>query len=150
MFKRCFTLFVAIVFPASGTAQPAPGGPPETELAGAAFAKCEGANRVTCVVDGDTFWLYGAKIRIADINTPETHSPACADEARLGEAATLRLISLLNAGPFQLVNGARDRDRYGRLLRVVERRGTSIGGILVAEGLAERWQGKRGDWCRPA
>jgi endonuclease YncB( thermonuclease family) len=34
------------------------------------------------------------------------------------------------------------------LLRTVTRGGKSLGEILVAEGLAERWSGKRGDWCR--
>ena len=29
------------------------------------------------MIDGDTIWLNGDKIRIADINTPETSEPAC-------------------------------------------------------------------------
>src|SRR5690348_2051031 len=31
------------------------------------FERCSGPERSTCVVDGDTFWLEGTKIRIADI-----------------------------------------------------------------------------------
>ncbi len=31
--------------------------------------------RRTCVVDGDTIWLEGVKIRIADIDTPEISQP---------------------------------------------------------------------------
>jgi len=38
------------------------------------FAIC-GTVRRTCVVDGDTFWLDGNKIRIADIDTPEISQP---------------------------------------------------------------------------
>lgn len=113
----------------------------------AAFALCAPGPRTTCVVDGDTFWLGGEKIRIADINAPETHGAACAAEAARGAAASRRLVMLLNAGPFALAAGARDRDRYGRLLRTVTRQGSSVGEQLVAEGLAERWQGRRGTWC---
>ncbi len=113
----------------------------------AAFALCPQGPHITCVVDGDTFWLEGQKVRIADINAPETHGARCPGEQARGEAATRRLITLLNAGPFALQAGARDRDRYGRLLRVVVRRGASLGEELVSEGLAERWKGRRGDWC---
>lgn len=110
------------------------------------FAAC-GFVRVTCVVDGDTFWLDGTKIRIADINTPEVSSPQCAQEAALGRRATERLTQLLNAGPFTLARIDRDEDRYGRKLRIVRRDGQSVGMALVAEGLAEAWQGYRGSWC---
>ncbi len=113
----------------------------------ASFVLCTSAPRVTCVVDGDTFWLNGEKIRIADINAPETGHAKCLREAALGKQAKLRLLALLNRGRFELATGKRDRDRYGRLLRVVQRNGRSIGAALVAEGLAEPWCGKRSDWC---
>lgn len=113
----------------------------------ALFSLCGDGPRQTCVVDGDTFWLHGEKIRIADINAPETHGAGCPEEARRGEAARLRLQRLLNAGPFALATGARARDRYGRSLRVVLRDGQSLGAQLVREGLAEPWRGSRGDWC---
>lgn len=113
----------------------------------ASFTQCAGPARVTCVVDGDTFWYRGLKIRIADINAPELSHPSCAHEARLAVAATQRLTALLNAGPFTLETGGRETDRYGRALRVVLRGGRSLGAVLEAEGLAERWQGRRGDWC---
>lgn len=111
------------------------------------FGACSGGGRVTCVVDGDTFWYAGTKVRIADINAPEVSTPGCAREARLGAAATRRLTELLNAGPFTLEVRGRETDRYGRALRVVTRRGTSLGAMLEAEGLAERWRGRRGNWC---
>lgn len=113
----------------------------------AAFALCPQGPRTTCVVDGDTFWLDGEKVRIADINAPETHGARCPQERTRGDAATARLIGLLNAGPFTLEPYARDRDRYGRLLRVVMRNGRSLGSELVSEGLAEPWRGRRGSWC---
>mgnify|MGYP001600152876 FL=1 len=111
------------------------------------FALCHGAGRLTCVVDGDTFWYRGDKIRIADINAPEVSHPSCAHEAALGERATGRLLALLNQGTFSLAAGNRDRDRYGRLLRTVTRGGASVGETLVREGLAEEWKGYRGNWC---
>lgn len=113
----------------------------------ALFALCADGPRTSCVVDGDTFWLQGEKVRIADINAPETHQAGCPAERLQGEAAKQRLLALLNAGQFSLATAGRERDRYGRLLRVVMREGRSIGAQLVAEGLAEPWRGKRSDWC---
>lgn len=116
-------------------------------LAAALFALCPEGPRTTCVVDGDTFWLEGMKVRLADINAPETHQAACPAERALGERATRRLIELLNAGPFVLATAGRTTDRYGRALRIARRDANSLGAALVAEGLAEPWQGRRGDWC---
>lgn len=84
---------------------------------------------------------------MADINTPETANPSCAYEAALGARAKQRLEQLLNAGPFTLEVRGREVDRYGRALRVVTRNGKSLGAKLADEGLAEHWQGKRGNWC---
>mgnify|MGYP001182355752 CR=1 FL=1 len=116
-------------------------------LSAVLFALCGPGPRTTCVVDGDTFWLQGEKVRLADINAPETHSAGCSAEQARGEAATRRLIALLNQGAFELVTEGRKRDRYGRQLRVASRRGKSLGAQLVAEGLAEPWRGRRSDWC---
>lgn len=111
------------------------------------FTSCDGPQRITCVVDGDTIWFAGDKIRILDINTPETSSPQCDREYRLGLQATARLTELMNDGPFSLEKGDEEADRYGRLLRRVTRGGQSLGDILIDEGLAERWQGYKGNWC---
>jgi endonuclease YncB( thermonuclease family) len=111
------------------------------------IGRCIGPIRTTCVVDGDTFWLEGTKIRIADINTPEVSEPKCPSEAALGERATDRLVVLLNDGGFSLSTIDRDEDKYGRKLRIVTRGGESLGTILVDEGLAERWTGSRRNWC---
>jgi endonuclease YncB( thermonuclease family) len=111
------------------------------------FDLCTRAPRVTCVVDGDTFWLDGTKIRIADINTPETGKPQCAAEAILGRRATERLVELLSGGSLDLRAADRDEDQYGRKLRIVERDGRSVGQVLVSEGLAHEWRGRRESWC---
>jgi endonuclease YncB( thermonuclease family) len=112
------------------------------------FTLCVRASQTNCVVDGDTVRHGGVTIRLADIDAPETHEPKCASEAALGKQATQRLLQLINAGPFDVVRvGSRDEDRYRRKLRVIERDGRSVGAVLVAEGLARRWDGARRSWC---
>jgi micrococcal nuclease len=111
------------------------------------YPLCSRATRRNCVVDGDTFYTAKDKIRISDIDAPETHPPHCAEEADLGDRATNRLSELLSAGAFELVSAGRDEDRYGRKLRVVMRDGRSIGDILVSEGIARTWTGRRQPWC---
>lgn len=112
------------------------------------FGICSGLVRVTCVVDGDTFWLDGTKIRVADIDAPEIGEPRCASEKALGERAKLRLREMLNAGAFDLGTfEKRDEDKYGRKLRVIMRQGQSLGDQLVTEGLARTWTGRREPWC---
>lgn len=112
------------------------------------FGSCHIGGGINCVVDGDTIWMDGVKIRIADIDTPETHPPRCAAEADLGNRATQRLQDLLNAGPVTLEAIDRDEDRYGRKLRRIVRGGKSLGDILVAEGLARPYRGgPRSGWC---
>ena len=125
-------------------------GPPTAEAAKpvrAHFGLCHRGGGTNCVVDGDSFWIEGEKVRVADIDAPETHPPRCREEARLGKAATRRLQALLNEGPVTLAAEGRDTDRYGRKLRVVMRDGESLGDQLVDEGLARPWEGRRRPWC---
>ena len=120
---------------------------PAGTLHSAQFSVCGSGARVTCVVDGDTIWLEGTKIRIADIDTPEVSSPSCSAELALGRKATARLTVLLNEGPFEVLPYERDTDVYGRKLRILSRDGTSLGATLVDEGLAHVWDGARHPWC---
>jgi len=113
----------------------------------ARFGFCHTGGGTNCVVDGDTIWLGGQKIRVADIDAPETHPPRCSREAELGEAATRRLRQLLNGGAVSLQAIDRDQDRYGRKLRIVLVDGRSVGSRLVDEGLARRYAGGRRPWC---
>jgi len=108
------------------------------------FPICGSGRRVTCVVDGDTFWLDRVKYRVADIDAPEVSRPRCQAEAQMGEAATYRFAQMMNAGPFQL--STQGSDRYGRILVTVSRSGVSLGAQLVQEGLARNWGDRRG-WC---
>ncbi|BBF92153.1 thermonuclease family protein [Blastochloris tepida] len=121
--------------------------PPGPDTLAASFSYCAGGARRNCVVDGDTFWFRGEKIRVADIDAPELSPPRCPHEAQLGEAAKHRLLRLLNDGPFSLTVGFRDEDQYGRKLRTIYRNGKSLGDVLVSEGLARPWTGSRRSWC---
>lgn len=127
------------------------GKPDRAEAAAAgervSFGYCFEGGGYNCVVDGDTIWLKGVKIRIADIDAPETHDPRCPSEKALGDRATVRLHDMLETGPISLQSIDRDEDSYGRKLRIVLVNGESVGDTLVEEGLA-RWYGHgRRPWC---
>ena len=111
------------------------------------FGFCHVGGGTNCVVDGDTFYLDGQKIRIADIDAPETHDYGCASELERGQRATQRLQEMLNSGGVRLATMDRDTDRYGRKLRTVEVNGTGVGDALVSEGLARPYAGGRRPWC---
>jgi micrococcal nuclease len=111
------------------------------------FNRCHIGGGYNCVVDGDTIWLRGEKIRIADIDTPETHDYGCQSEKDLGDRATTRLKEVLESGPITLESINREKDQYGRLLRIVKVNGESVGDTLVGEGLARWYEGGRRPWC---
>ena len=112
-------------------------------LAALAMAICLPGPRDNCVVDGDTFWTDGEKVRIADIDAPEIEGK-CAFERDLALEARNRLAELLGEA-FSLRR--QGKDRYGRTLVIVTVNGASAGQVLVAEGLARRWTGRREAWC---
>jgi micrococcal nuclease len=112
----------------------------------AAMDFCAGKVRVTCVVDGDTFWLKGEKIRLADVDAPESGG-GCLEERRTAAEAAGRLAELLDEGAFEVVRTG--RDIYGRTLAVVTIDGDSVGSILVQEHMARPWQGHKENWCEP-
>ena len=113
----------------------------------ASFGYCHTGGGTNCVVDGDTFWFQGQDIRIADIDAPETHDWKCTEEKALGDRATKRLHELVNSGPISLQSIDRDKDVYGRKLRLVFVNGTSVGETLISEGLAHRYVRGKLPWC---
>ena len=114
----------------------------------ASFGFCHTGGGTNCVVDGDTIWLEGQNIRIADIDAPETHEYGCPEEKALGDRATQRLQQLLNGGAVTLSSIERDEDPYRRKLRVVYVNGTGVGDTLVNEGLARPYRGGKEPWCQ--
>lgn len=114
-------------------------------LAAISLALCAPGPRDNCVVDGDTIWLSGEKIRIENIDTPETDQAKCPAERAAGERAKRRLHQLVNSGPLYIERSG--ADRYGRTLATVSVNGRDVGSVLVSEGLARPWGGKRQPWC---
>jgi endonuclease YncB( thermonuclease family) len=70
---------------------------------------CGSGRRVDCVVDGDTVWLSGIKIRIVNIDAPEIRG-RCPRESARARLATRRLAELLDRRPIRVA--AEGRDRY--------------------------------------
>ena len=156
---RPFILFGILVSAYVGAGDPALVEPPallssDPEPVSETFTRCGPGRAQGCVIDGDTFKLGTRNVRIIGIDTPETHPARCAEEARLGEAATAMLQGLLNQGSFEMVAPIyRDHDRYGRDLRVIRRKRPdgsyqSIASEMRESGLAHRYLGgfKTG-WC---
>lgn len=112
------------------------------------FTFCGGLSQRYCVVDGDTIYFAGIKIRVVDIDTPEIHDYKCEQELKRGLRAKSRMLELVNEGPFKIVStGGDDSDQYGRKLRRLMRNGLSLGEFLIDEGLARRYAGGRRSWC---
>jgi endonuclease YncB( thermonuclease family) len=114
--------------------------PSTDRIAATHFPVCGSGKRRTCVVDGDTFWFNGEKIRLAGIDAPEIQGK-CSSEKRLAARATQRLSQILSRQPFSMERSG--VDRFGRTLADME----EVGNILVREGLARRWTGHKEVWC---
>ena len=92
---------------------------------------CMRKDRVTEVIDGDTFRTADGKtVRMLGINAPEINEPG-ADIAKTGLA-----LLIMNKEVF-LKNDLSDKDDYGRFLRYVFLDDLFINGELVAMGYAE-------------
>lgn len=113
----------------------------------AVFSNCKWGGGTNCVVDGDTFYIGGAKVRIAGIDAPETHDYRCASELALGDEASEKLRDLLNSGAVTMTSIDRDRDVYGRLLRNVQVNGADVGEAMVSVGVAREYGRGRRSWC---
>jgi micrococcal nuclease len=117
-------------------APPYPTGAPTADSVRCADPAAMQAARVIRIVDGDTLHAdIGGRdetIRFYGINATEVGQPCSAE-------ATARVRALAGT-QVRLQPDARDRDRYGRLLRYVYTMdGRSIDAQLVAEGLAHAW-----------
>lgn len=100
-------------------------------------------------IDGDTLALGSERIRILGLDTPETYSPQCQEESRLGYQAQGRLQHLLHTRTVRIERSITERDKYRRTLAVVYVGKDRVDELLVREGLARPYTGKtrREPWC---
>ena len=114
------------------------------------------------VIDGDTIWHYASpggapeKIRLLDIDAPETSRPSCDRELIAGLRAKARLAELLQNRPVRIErcdqHGQPCEDRFGRTLARLHTREGEAGAILLREGLALKYEPGRkternAHWC---
>lgn len=85
-------------------------------------------SRQVHVVDGDTFRYGTERIRLRGIDTPELNEPG-------GQAARLRLETLLRSGPVHIV--PHGRDVYDRTVADVYVDGQNVAEMLAQEGYAK-------------
>jgi micrococcal nuclease len=99
------------------------------------------------VIDGDTLRRGAITYRLHGIDAPETRRPKCAAERELGIRAKARMEQLAteSGGNIEALPG---REKYGRTLARLWVRGKDAGQIMLAEGLAQPYAGrKKPDWC---
>lgn len=115
------------------------------------------------VIDGDTLWHYPPrsrtpeKIRLLDIDAPESHRSSCEKELIAGLRAKARLLELVSVKPVAIIrceeHGQECEDRFGRTLaRIRLADGREAGAVLIGEGLALKYEpGKKAErnihWC---
>jgi len=107
---------------------------------------------VRYVTDGDTFRLEsGERIRIADIDAPETHrdQARCAQEIAKGKASADAVRALLDHRSVRFFRLGRSYDRTVARVTLGNR---DLGGLLIEMGVARPWlRGQaKPDWCAGA
>lgn len=102
------------------------------------------------VIDGDTFedLETGERYRLENIDTPETGGRArCTAERQLGDRATRQARALITSANSLDVRRTGRVDRYDRIIAFIEIDGRDLGELLIADGLARPWRGRREPWC---
>lgn len=109
-----------------------------------AMPLCGNGKRVNCIVDGDTIWVNGEKIRLQGFNAPEMNG-SCEQERRLAVKARDELRRAINGRSLAIERNG--QDRYGRTLATVRVDGRDVADELIDRGLAHRWRGYKESWC---
>ena len=109
-------------------------------------ASCEPAE--IRVWDGDSIRLgmgqQSEAVRIFNIDAPEMEG-RCIHETDLARQAKIRLAEILQGRRGEILRQGTDRD--GRALAAIRVEGRDVGDVLVDEGLARTWAGRREPWC---
>lgn len=132
---------VACGLPEPAVAQPRP------QLAKCVPGQARAADEF-CLVDGDTIWINGEKLRMEGYDTPEPQTQICGGEAEIALAhrASDRVIELLNSNDWTVEYGRPDNTGT-RTLVTIRIGGRDIGDILIAEKLARSWPDGEEWWC---
>jgi endonuclease YncB( thermonuclease family) len=100
------------------------------------------------VWDGDTFRIgFGhdsERVRLEHIDAPEIEG-RCPFEIELAQRSKLRLAELLRDRDVSITRNG--QDVHGGTLATLSVAGVDVGDILVSEGLARIWNGRRASCC---
>jgi endonuclease YncB( thermonuclease family) len=98
------------------------------------------------VIDGDTVRIGAERVRILNIDAPETESRArCNAERRLAARATMTLTEIIMGERLEIERHG--KDRFGRTLAYIRVSGADVGEMLIRARVAVRWGNGRPDWC---
>lgn len=125
---------VSAVAPTAPAVTPAVAPRPEVPAVAPAEPRTHAVARV---IDGDTFEIEGGqRVRLLGIDACEMSTPG-------GKIAKLMAQGWLEGQRVTLVtDGARDRDRYGRILARAEVDGADVGSTLVPDVTVEVYRGR--------
>ena len=133
--------------PAAQSAAAAASAAGATTSRGLTFGLCEQGGLTNCVASGDSFYLGGKTVRIANIEAPQLYGAACPNETRLGRDAAVKLQHILNSGELSMSRVGQDLERYGLLLRAVSVDGRDVGRAMTTAGLAREIGDLTRSWC---
>jgi micrococcal nuclease len=99
------------------------------------------------VIDGDTVRWMGERVRLMGFDAPELHRAKCDAERELGLRAADRMRGLAGRPGAHLVFSGK-REKYGRELAQLITGGEDAAQIMIREGLAHPYFGRKKEpWC---
>jgi micrococcal nuclease len=115
---------------------------------GPRFGQCYNNFGSNCVLTGDTLYLDGDKVQVANLEVPAITNAKCPEERDRGINAALRFAELLNGGT--VTASVPYRDFYGRKVRKVFVNGDDVAGKMIADDVGRRFDGADQGWCASA